>query len=112
MGNRLLLTPIVHCGKIGTPPTAAGAAPGEWGVALASDDVRDAALALTVPRACRERAKTAALIGAAAQGIALLGIAFGVAPAALAPIAAVLAAGFALAVVREPLTSTPPAQRD
>lgn len=87
--------------------TAAGAAPGEWGVALASDDVRDAALALTVPRACRERAKTAALVGAAAQGIALLGIAFGVAPPTVAPIAAVLAAGFALAVVREPTPSTP-----
>jgi cation transport ATPase len=89
--------------------TAAGAAPGEWGVALASDDVRDAALALTVPRACRERAKSAALIGAAAQGVSLLGIAFGAAPPALAPIAAVLAAGFALAVVREP-TTLPPAR--
>ena len=51
--------------------TAAGAAPGEWGVALASDDVRDAALALTVPRACRERAKVAVLVGAAAQGVSL-----------------------------------------
>ena len=88
--------------------TAAGAAPGEWGVALASDDVRDAALALTVPRACRERAKTATLVAAAAQGISLLGIAFGAAPPALAPIAAVLAAAFALAVVREPTTLTPP----
>ena len=84
--------------------TAAGAAPGEWGVALASDDVRDAALALTVPRACRERAKTAALVAAAAQGLSLLGIAFGVAPPAIAPIAAVLAAAAALAVVREPTT--------
>jgi cation transport ATPase len=87
--------------------TAAGAAPGEWGVALASDDVRDAALALTIPRACRERAKTAALVGAAAQGISLLGIAFGAAPPAVAPVAAVLAACFALALVREPTTSTP-----
>jgi hypothetical protein len=73
-------------------------------VALASDDVRDAALALTIPRACRERAKTAALVGAAAQGISLLGIAFGIAPPALAPVAAVLAAGVALAVVRDPTT--------
>ena len=87
--------------------TAAGAAPGEWGVALASDDVRDAALALTVPRACRERAKTAALVGAVAQGVSLLGIAFGVAPPSLAPIVAVLAAGFALAVVRDPTTLAP-----
>ena len=89
--------------------TAAGAAPGEWGVALASDDVRDAALALTIPRACRERAKTAAMAGAAAQGISLLGIAFGAAPASLAPIVALLAAGFALALVREPTTLTPSA---
>ena len=87
--------------------TAAGAAPGEWGVALASDDVRDAALALTVPRACRERAKTATLIGAGAQGVCLLGVAFGAAPPALVPIAAVLAAAFALAVVREPTTLSP-----
>ena len=81
--------------------------PGEWGVALASDDVRDAALALTIPRACRERARTAVLVGAAVQGISLLGIAFGVAPPALAPVAAVLAAGVALAIVREPTTPTP-----
>ncbi len=90
--------------------TAAGAAPGEWGIALASDDVRDAALALTVPRACRERAKTAALVAAAAQGLSLLGIAFGVAPPALAPIAAVVAAAAALAVVREPTNQVPAAR--
>jgi len=47
-------------------------------------------------------------VAAAAQGISLLGIAFGAAPPALAPIAAVLAAAFALAVVREPTTLTPP----
>ena len=85
--------------------SAAGAAPGEWAVALASDDVRDAALALTVPRACRERARTAVLVAAGAQGLALLGIAFGVAPPALAPIAAVVAAAAALAVVRDPTAS-------
>ncbi len=84
--------------------TAAGAAPGEWGVALASDDVRDAALALTLPRACREKAKTATLVAGAAQGLSLLGIAFGVAPPAIVPIAAVVAAAVALALVREPAT--------
>jgi cation transport ATPase len=85
--------------------TAAGVAPGEWTVALASDDVRDAALALTIPRACRERARSAMLVCAAAHSVALLGIAFGVAPVALAPIAAVLAVAAALALVREPTTS-------
>ncbi len=81
---------------------AAGAAPGEWGVTLASDDVRDAALALTVPRACRERAKTALIVGAAAQALAALGIAFGVAPPVIAPVLGIVAAAAVLAVVREP----------
>ncbi len=83
---------------------AAGAAPGEWGVTLASDDVRDAALALTVPRACRERAKTALLVGAAAQALASLGIAFGVAPPVIAPVLGIVAAASVLAVVRDPTT--------
>lgn len=83
---------------------AAGAAPGEWGVTLASDDVRDAALALTVPRACRERAKTALVVGAAGQAIASLGIAFGVAPPVIAPVLGIVAAAGALAVVRDPTT--------
>jgi hypothetical protein len=39
--------------------------------------------------------------------VSLLGIAFGVAPPALAPIAAVLAAAIVLAMVREPTTLTP-----
>ncbi len=81
---------------------AAGAAPGEWGVALASDDVRDAALALTVPRACRDRAKKAALVAAGAQGFVLLGVGFGAAPPAIVPIVAVIAGAVALAIVREP----------
>jgi len=85
--------------------SAAGAAPGEWAVALASDDVRDAALALTVPRACRERAKTALLVGAVAQGISLVAIAFGAAPPVVSPVLAVAAATFALSVVRDPTTS-------
>lgn len=84
---------------------AAGAAPGEWGVALASDDVRDAALALTVPRACRERAKLAAVVGAAAQAVVLLAVAFGIAPAAAAPVVGVLAAVAAVGVVREPTSA-------
>lgn len=86
---------------------AAGSAPGEWGVALASDDVRDAALALTVPRACRERAKSAVLVGGGAQAISLLGIAFGIAPPVFAPVMGVLAAACVLAIVREPTQTLP-----
>jgi P-type E1-E2 ATPase len=88
---------------------AAGAAPGEWAVALASDDVRDAALALSVPRACRDRARTALVIGGLSQALGALGIAFGVAPPAIVPVLCVLAAGAALSVVREaPVLPTTP----
>ena len=36
---------------------AAGSTPGEWAVALASDDVRDAAMALAIPHATRARVR-------------------------------------------------------
>ena len=84
---------------------AAGAAPGEWSVALASDDVRDASLALTIPRAFRDRAKHALLVGVGAHALGLLGIAFGAAPAAVAPILGVGAVVLSLGLVREPPSS-------
>jgi hypothetical protein len=87
---------------------AAGAAPGEWGVALASDDVRDAVLALTVPRASRERARTAVIVGVLAQALGALGIAFGVAPPALIPVFGVLTAAAVVSVVREPAADEGP----
>lgn len=83
---------------------AAGAAPGEWGAMLASDDVRDAALALTIPRACREKAKTAMFAGAGAQALAALGVAFGIAPPVIAPLLGLAGAVIAIGVVRD-LTS-------
>jgi P-type E1-E2 ATPase len=83
---------------------AAGAAPGEWGAMLASDDVRDAALALTIPRAGRERAKTAVLIGGAAHALGALGVAFGIMPPTIVPLLGLVGAACAIAVVRD-LTS-------
>jgi P-type E1-E2 ATPase len=80
---------------------AAGAAPGEWGVMIASDDVRDAVLALTVPRACRDRARIAVVVGGIAQAASALAIAFGIAPAAVVPVVGVLATAAVVAVVRD-----------
>lgn len=80
---------------------SAGAAPGEWGAMLASDDVRDAALALTIPRACREKAKTAIFAGASAHAVAALGVAFGIMPPVLAPLLGLAGAAIALGVVRD-----------
>lgn len=81
---------------------AAGSAPGEWGVALASDDVRDAALALTIPRACRDRARVAVIVGGLTQALGALGIGFGIAPPAVVPVLGVLAAVAVVSIVRAP----------
>jgi Cu+-exporting ATPase len=76
---------------------AAGSTPGEWAVALASDDVRDAALAVTIPHVTRDRVRASLALGATPGIVALLAIAFGVAPLAVAPLA-VLAGAVAAAV--------------
>ena len=76
---------------------AAGSTPGEWAVALASDDVRDAAQAVAIPHATRERVRASIALGATPGVVALLAIAFGVAPLAIAPLA-VLAGAVAAAV--------------
>jgi len=71
---------------------AAGSTPGEWAVALASDDVRDAASALTIPHLARERARRAIVLGAAPGLVALLAIGFGIASPAIAPLGVLIGA--------------------
>ena len=71
---------------------AAGSTPGEWAVALASDDVRDAAMALAIPHATRARVRVAIALGATPGLVALLAVGFGVAPLAIAPLAALVGA--------------------
>jgi Cu+-exporting ATPase len=82
---------------------AAGSAPGEWAVALASDDIRDAASAIAIPHLARERARAAIVMAAAPAMVALLAVGFGIASPALAPLGALVGA-VALAVqAREPV---------
>jgi cation transport ATPase len=69
---------------------AAGSTPGEWAVALASDDIRDAAAAITIPHATRDRVRVCIALGAAPIVLAILAIGFGVASLAVAPLAAML----------------------
>jgi Cu+-exporting ATPase len=71
---------------------AAGSTPGEWAVALAADDVREAAMALAIPRAARDRARVAMALGLTPCALALLAIGFGIAPLAVAPLAALTGA--------------------
>ncbi len=89
--------PAIDDGALGAADVAvamgaAGSTPGEWAVALASDEVRDAARALAIPRAARSRARAAMALGATPGAVALLAIAFGVAPLAVCPLAALLGA--------------------
>jgi cation transport ATPase len=71
---------------------AAGSTPGEWAVALASDDVRDAVRGVTIPHETRERVRMSIVLGAAPGIVALLAIGFGVAPLAAAPFAVLVGA--------------------
>jgi len=79
---------------------AAGATPGEWAVALASDDVSHAADALVIPRAASAQAKIASALALAPAIFALLAIAFGVAPLALGPVATLIGALVAVLYLR------------
>jgi P-type E1-E2 ATPase len=81
--------------------SAAGSTPGEWAVALASDDVRDAAMALAIPHAARDRARAAIALGATPALVALLAIGFGIAPLAVAPLATLLGAAAIAVHARE-----------
>ena len=76
---------------------AAGASPGEWGVALASHDVRDAARALAIAIETRRRTKVAIWLALAPGGVAALGIALGLVPLSLGPLMSL--SGLAAAVV-------------
>ncbi len=88
---------------------AAGSTPGEWAVALASDDVRDAAQAVAIPHATRERVRASIALGATPGIVALLAIAFGVAPLAIAPLAVLAGAAAAAVHARESATRAIPA---
>jgi Cu+-exporting ATPase len=64
-----------------------GGTPGDWAVSLASDDVRHAALAISLARRTKYDSRTG-LVLALAPGVAFaLAVAFGVLPAVYAPLA-------------------------
>ena len=66
------------------------AAPGDFAVTLASDDVRDAALALALARRVRTEARAGVAIAAVPALFGAVAIAFGLLPPAYAPIASLL----------------------
>ncbi len=80
---------------------AAGASPGEWAVALASDDVRTAAEALTFPRLARERSIRAMVVAFLPGVLASLALAFQLMPPWAAPLVGALSAAIALLYAKE-----------
>jgi cation transport ATPase len=72
-------------------PTHGGAS-GEWGVMLASDDVRDGALAISLARRTKNEARIGLIMALAPSILLSLAVAFGLLPAAYAPLAALLGA--------------------
>jgi cation transport ATPase len=93
--------PATDDGALGAADVAvamrsAGSTPGEWAVSLASDDVRDAAAALAIPHATRERVRVAIALGVAPSVVAAILVAFGIAPLAVAPLAGLVGAIAAL----------------
>ncbi len=79
---------------------AAGSTPGEWTVSLASDDVRNAARALSLAHETRDHAKVAMVLGLAPGIIAALAVASGILPLGVAPVALLLGAIAALVHAR------------
>jgi cation transport ATPase len=85
---------------------AAGSTPGEWTVSLASDDVRDAARALSLAHDVRDRAKKAMALGLSPGIVAALAVASGLLPLSVAPVGLLLGAIAAIVHARtyEPRT--------
>jgi hypothetical protein len=79
-------------------PLGARAGHGDWDVGLASDDVRDAAMALAIAHAARDRSRVALVSGVAPGCVAFLAIAFGVGPLFVAPLAVLVGAASSFAV--------------
>ena len=69
-----------------------GTSPSEWSAQLASDDVRDATLALTLPRGEKERGRRALLFALVVPVASVLAVAAGLVPAEAHPMAGIIAA--------------------
>jgi Cu+-exporting ATPase len=73
-----------------SPAPLKSAAPGDFAVTLASDDVRDAALSLALARRVRTEARVGIAIAAVPALVGAVAVAFGLLPPAYAPIASLL----------------------
>jgi cation transport ATPase len=70
--------------------SSAGSSTAEWGIQLASDDVRDAAYAIRLAHRARAEARLGLLLAAAPSAAGALGVALALVPPAVAPLVSVL----------------------
>ncbi|CAN5449540.1 hypothetical protein BH09MYX1_BH09MYX1_10980 [soil metagenome] len=78
-----------------------GSATTEHPITIASHDVRDAVLALVLPRIARERSRTALALGLAPGVAFALAVSFGILSPAVAPISLLLGASLAILYAKE-----------
>jgi cation transport ATPase len=92
--------PVLGAADVPVALEAAGASPGEWAVTLAGDDVRDAALSLTLAHRTRSEARTSILLATIPGALGALAVAFNVLPPVFAPLAGLLGGLVAAAYAR------------
>jgi P-type Cu+ transporter len=66
---------------------AAGSSPSEWAISLVGDDVRDAALAISLAHRTRAEARTGLVLAVSPGVVGALAVAFGLLPPVFAPLA-------------------------
>jgi Cu+-exporting ATPase len=86
----------LSAGHVAVALGAAGSPSAEWGVQLASDDVRDGAFALRLAHACRQSAISGLLLSTVPAAVALLLALVGLLPLAAPPVATLAGAALAL----------------
>lgn len=82
--------PALQAADVAVALGAAGGSPSEWSVTLASDDVRDAALALALAKRTHAEARTALVLSVAPGIVGALAVSFGLLPPVFAPLAGLI----------------------
>ncbi len=90
----------LSAGDVAVALAAAGSTPGDFAVSLASDDVRDAALALALAHRARGEARVGLGIAVVPALVGCVAISFGILPPAYAPIASLVGGAMAVAHIR------------
>jgi Cu+-exporting ATPase len=90
LGHAGVDDPSLGAADVAVALAAAGSAPGDYAITLASDDVRDAALSLALAHRTRLEARVSLALAVAPALVGTATIAFGLLPPAYAPIASLL----------------------